>query len=298
MRLMGLKEEEVTELIEVNGNKIKEANKQEIDIVKLALQRDVMQYKSSVDNYQKTSDEEFYKINDSIRILLERISVLEKSKSDDIDLSTNETMDIENEDKEAKIITSPDDISNIHALCRSIAITGFNQTLVKYFLFENGIMNMNIHELRNTYSFKVQPDEYTNMELYNLIYRKKGSLIFRKGFITYCIDHKEEILKSVERYRIKQEQYKTSKKKIASKNIKNYQNEINEICGVSGNYDKEKWGAIYTIFKQDFPMLDEDVEKYRVSHPLDRYPITKVKYIVSVMEQGNYLLKIACDLFA
>ena len=50
--------------------------------------------------------------------------------------------------------------------------------------------------------------------------------------------------------------------------------------------------------KIDFPKFEENISKYREDHPDDKYPISKVKYVVSVMGEGNYLLKIACDLFA
>lgn len=284
MGLFGVKEEEIKELIKVEGGVIKTETTQEISLTEKALKRDI----SELD---LNTNKKFKEVDDRILILTQVIENLQKGQK------ATDKITVNNPDVDKPI---DGDITDIHILCRTINIKGFYPTQVKYFLFDNGILDLNIHETKNTFSSKPIFDETTNMELAKTVHWDNKRITFTNEFVTYCSNHKEDVLRCIEKYANKQRQYKESKKKLESKNVKNYNNEIDRICGIGLDYDenKYKWAAIYKVFKMDFPTFEDDIAKYRKEHSDSKYPITKVKYVVSVMGEGNYLLKIACDLFA
>lgn len=282
MGLFGTNREEIKELIKVEGSVIKQETLQEVTIANKAIKRDV-------DKMSLSTDIKLKEVNDRILILTQIIENLQNSKN------TTDKTDVTNPDVEKPV---KGDITDLHILCRNIGIKGFYPTNVKYFLYDNGILDLNIHESKNTFSSKSLFDENTNLELAKTVHWDNKKITFTNGFVDYCLSHKEDVLKCIVKYENKLKQYKESKKKLESKNVKNYQNEISMICGTKDNYDSSKWGAIYDVFKIDFPKFEENISKYREDHPDDKYPISKVKYVVSIMGEGNYLLKIACDLFA
>lgn len=288
MGLFGIKENEVTGIIKNEIESVKADNSHEIKMAQLALQKEMSNQKSY-------TDEGFKDIREQMAIMLKQLNELKSQTS--IDVAVND-----NSGEAFLTDTQEGDYTDDYSICRALNFKGFTPTLFKYFLYENGIFEMNIHEHRNTFSLKAVRDESSNMELMKMVHKNKSKskITYSKEIIPYLFDKKDEILKSIKKYEAKQEQYKISRKKLETKNVINYQDEINAICGISksGSYNEERWGLIYNIFRKSFPTFEDDVKKYRKEHSEDRYPITKVKYVVSVMTEGNYLLKIACDLFA
>ena len=175
-------------------------------------------------------------------------------------------------------------------------ISNMQSADLKFYLHENGVMSMNINRARNSFSLNTDKIESVEEELRNNLIVLDGKLLFKKSFIDYIEKHKSEIEESIERYHTKQKQYIKSSQSLASRNVENYREEINLICGFDS---PERWIAIYKVFSKRFKTFYNDFNKYVEEHKGEtKYDITKVKYIVGVMGEGNYLLKIACDLFA
>ena len=157
-------------------------------------------------------------------------------------------------------------------------------------------MNMTINRERNSFSLIVDKLNAVDLELMNHLAIADGKLFFEKSIVGYIQNRKSDIEESVGRYHAKQEQYKKSSQSLASRNVENYRVEINLICG---NDSSERWLAIYKVFAKRFKTFYNDHKKYIEDHKGEtKYDITKIKYIVGIMGEGNYLLKIACDLYA
>lgn len=262
------KKEEINELVIQTGN-----NTSEI----IALRRDNETTKKELELY-KIETEERYKL------LLEKIQALETERIQ-IDAET-----LENTAKNSK------DNYTFDEICPILKVKNLNTSTLKYYLHENGLMNLKINPNKNHFSLNLDNLNHVGQDLLNCIDINDNKISFKPEFIDYIKSKYQEVLSSIVRYNRKQEQYKISKKNLESRNITNYKEEIKAICGTDSN---EKWNAIYKIFSNTYKNFYNEYEKYKTENHVDgRYDISRVAYVVSVMGEGNYLLKIACDLYA
>lgn len=97
----------------------------------------------------------------------------------------------------------------------------------------------------------------------------------------------------------KEKEYKIARKNVSVKRVEDYKEEVKRICGMNSS---AKWTPMYKEFSKTFPNFYKDWEKAdkkfkenNLEHPDWNYP--KVDFIVNDMQQGNVLLKIACQLY-
>lgn len=254
------------------------------------IQAEVNKLHLDIKDYDMKHTEENNRINKAIENLLNRISILEEQKKDDINVvvSTNTVL------KPSEV----NDILDIRSLCRKLNIPGFAPTNLKYYLYEHGIFDMKINEFRNSYFVKQNFDESVDKELLNYIHILKKKITFSKDIITYFDNNRDKVKESINRYEKKEKEYKIARKNVSTKLVQNYREEIKRICGLDS---PDKWIPMYKEFSKSFPNFYKDWEKcdkeYREKYPMRKNGLTKVKYVVENMQQGNVLLKIACQLY-
>ena len=255
------------------------------------IQAEVNKLHLDIKGYDMKHTEENNRINKAIENLLDRISILEEQKKDDINVvvSTNTVL------KPSEV----NDILDIRSLCRELNIPGFAPTNLKYYLYEHGIFDMKINEFRNSYFVKQNFDESVDKELLNYIHISKKKITFSKDIITYFESNQDKIKKSIVRYEKKEKEYKIARKNVSVKRVEDYKEEVKRICGMDS---PAKWTPMYKEFSKTFPNFYKDWEKAdkkfkenNPEHPNWKYP--KVEFIVNDMQQGNVLLKIACQLY-
>lgn len=257
--------------LEVLDKRLNELDNRELSNNKLS-HGELIKFKQDVWETFKEYDIKIATLNEILQKLLE-----EKEQINKEELTDNQV--------------SNDGLYSIRAVCKEIPIQGLNSTVLKYYLYENNVYDMKINELRNCFNLKIKSNDELTSELKDCIHIKDNSIEFNKEFLSYCDKNKGEILSSIERYNNKQEQYKKSKKKLESRNVENYREEIKAICGTDSN---ERWIAIYKVFSKTYRNFYDNCEAYKKEHGY----ISRVQYVVSIMGQGNFLLKIACDLYA
>lgn len=242
-------------------------------------------------NYNLKHKEENNEINKAIKNLLERISILEEQKKDEITVNNLNNSEL----KPPEV----NDILDIRSLCRELNIPGFAPTNLKYYLYEHGIFDMKINEFRNSYFIKSTFDESVDKELLNYIHISKKKITFSKDIITYFESNQDKIRESIIRYEKKEKEYKIARKNVSVKRVEDYKEEVKRICGMNSS---AKWTPMYKEFSKTFPNFYKDWEKAdkkfkenNLEHPDWNYP--KVDFIVNDMQQGNVLLKIACQLY-
>jgi len=216
------------------------------------------------------------------KFLLDKICMLEK-----IILVNKEEL------KELQIESEKVDNLSLKDICKDLKLKNINSSGLKFYLYENGLLTMSINKDRNSFSLNTNNIDNVDKILMNSINIINDQLSFDNSFITYAETNQTKIEESLERYSNKQKQYKISKKNLESRNVKNYQREIGKICGVKDNFDKEKWTGIYKKYGEKYTSFFNDYNKYKKEND-----ISVVAYVVTIMGEGNYLLKIACDLYA
>lgn len=183
----------------------------------------------------------------------------------------------------------------IQNMCKLLKIS--NQTKLKYYLYECGIYDININIDRNTFSINTEKLLLNTPAFIDGMYKiEDGKLLLHINLAEYFKIHSKDIDGSYAKVLRKNAKYKESKKELESKVVEDYQAKINEICGTdaNGGYNKKRWGNVYDVFRKTFSMLEKNYKSYT-----DEFGyISKVKYVVTEMGQGNYLLKIACELYA
>lgn len=182
---------------------------------------------------------------------------------------------------------------NYENLCKA-ADVGITQTELKYYLAENGILVKKINYDNNTFELP-----YDNINLYPEYIRNhckiyKNKLLFDKWMIEFIRTHKNDIKKISCDMRRKAKEYKETKRKLESKNVKNYLSEIHRICGVNKEFNSKRWGIVFKEFKKKHTTFNKDIKEYIAENG----EIRPFQYVVSVMGEGNYFLKITCELFA
>lgn len=269
---------------------IDESTTTEAGVINKEIKAEVNKLHLDLDDYRNKLDEDNIKINNVIENLLKRISILEKQKKDESEINVTNNTELSK--------SQSDDILDIRTLCRELNISGFGTTNVKYYLFEHGIYNMKINECKNSYSIKPKFDESTDKELAEYIHINKKKITFSRKIIDYFRRNETLVKESICRYDKKNKEYKIAKKNVSTKMVQNYREEIKRICGLNS---PEKWVPLYNEFSKTFPNFYKDFEKakkeYREQHPTIEHDLTKVVYVVENMQQGNVLLKIACQLY-
>lgn len=272
---------------ETNGENglISQYINKELSATATKVQLDMHDMERKYDNQNK-------EINDTIAALIERISNLEKQRDESLDttLSDVEAMQLPK--------TQDNDILDIRSLCRELKFSGLDVTKVKFFLYRKGIYDIKINEFRDSYFLKSSFGDDTDKELLSFIHTNGKKVTFSKDIVEYFHKNNDEVVESIASYEAKKNQYKTSRKNVAAKQIKNYRDEIKNICGTDS---PARWIEIYKEFSKSFPTFYEDhkkyAEKYAEEHPNAKYEFPKLGYVVEVMQQGNVLLKIACHLY-
>jgi hypothetical protein len=259
----------------------------------IAVKRDINHVSDEVRNISIESDERY-------KFLLDKLSSLEELYMSKLTVIDEERRVLINDYKNDVLQNdNKSEYSTCSDICKIIDIKNIKTASLKFYLHEKGIYNMSINKDRNSFSINNNNINNVREDLLKCIHISDNDVLFNRQFIEYSVINKDEILKSIQRYDNKQKQYKISKKNLESRNTKNYQNEINKICGTKDTYDGQKWGVLYKLFGEKFPLFEENYKKYTNEHDKDKeYKTTKIKYVVSEMCEGNYLLKIACDLYA
>jgi hypothetical protein len=272
-------------LLNEKQNEISEkTNKNNGDIVAFGL--DFKNYKSSI-------NEQFNEVWDFVKHMNSDIVEFKKWKEE----QNKEEIATKEVKKEL-----PDTLT-----CKEVAdsLTGFvylDQTSLKYYLYENNILDLKINRIRNTYRIS---DNFSNSdsEIKKYIHVSDGIITFDKDILDYFMNNSSRLQDSISRYVRKQKQFNESKQHLSEVEIKNFQTEIGIICGTSanGSYDKKKWSLIYKIYEKDHPNFWNDhkkyVDKYMEEHPNTQYKPTMITYLVKEVGDGDVLLKIACELF-
>lgn len=271
---------EETGLISQRVNEVEKSSKDKIESVINKMQLDM-------DDIENKRVQENKKMNETIAMLMEKVRVIEEQKNDDSDKSAD------NVNVNPSVM---DNILDLNTLCKQVDIPLFSPTRAKYFLYENGVYDMRVNEFRDAYTLKKELDENVNIELIRFIHTNGKSITFSKDIIEYLYENKQSVLESVTRYEAKKKQYNLSRRNLAAKQVQNYREEIKSICGTGSG---ERWVEIYKVFAKTFPSFYDNHKKYASEHHVDgEYDISKVRYVVEIMQQGNVLLKIACELYA
>ena len=236
------------------------------------------------------------KLKEEMKYFLEQYKVMSREHSEMKklleDFKNDQKLEIEITKQKSGILTCGD-------ICKKIALKNLNQTSLKYFLYELGLLKLNINKHLNTYAV-VSDYEKVNSEVGQYMHVSGRVITFDKEVLNYFNEHTNQLKESIERYLRKQTQFKESKKHLSKIQVNNYQKEINKICGVSDSYDKEKWAKIYGIYKKYHPNFwnehNKYVEKFLKENPNEKKP-TMITYLVQEVGDGDVLLKIACELF-
>lgn len=267
---------EIMELNNKTNELSKETDKNKSDIILFG--NDVAELKETMNNLldgYKNISKEYYEMK----------KIME-------DLKNDQKHEIEIKKQKSDILTCGD-------VCKKIALKNLNQTSLKYFLYELGLLKLNINKHLNTYAV-VSDYEKVNSEVGQYMHVSGRVITFDKEVLNYFNEHANQLKESIERYLKKQTQFKESKKHLSKIQVNNYQKEINKICGVSDSYDKEKWAKIYGIYKKYHPNFwnehNKYVEKFLKENPNEKKP-TMITYLVQEVGDGDVLLKIACELF-
>ena len=203
-------------------------------------------------------------------------------------------------DSTKKAKTELPDTLTYKEVCQSLnGFTYLDVTSFKYYLYENGILDLKINPIRNTYKISNDFDTSTS-ELKQYIHITDGVITFDKAVLDYLVKNSVELQNSINKYNRKQNQFNKSKQHLAEIQVTDYQAEINRICGIKDSFDGKKWGMIYKRYELDHKNWKKNYEawkeKYLEEHPYYKYA-TQITYLVQEVGDGDVLLKIACELF-
>lgn len=258
---------------------------------------DIMAVRRDIENNRYEIEDFKIKQEEKMQLLMDEILNLKNNYSNKVRLIEDEKDSLKNElDEIMSLQKIKKDKLTILDVCKHPDIINIKTAEFKYYLYKNGVMNMTINKERNSFTLNTDGLCKVNSELKEHFLIVENKLLFNNTILEYIKKYEKEILESVNQYNAKQEQYKISKHNLESRNVTNYKEEIKLICGTDSN---EKWNAIYKIFSQKNKTFYDEYNKYKTEHHVEgKYDISMVAYVVSVMGEGNYLLKIACDLFA
>lgn len=294
MGLFGTKEKNYdTEIALLNENQkqisaITDKNKSDI----IALGLDFSSLGEDLKNHKTKTNEQFNEVLEFIKHFNSDIAELKKWK---------EEQTHENKATEKAKSVLPDTLT-YEEVCKSLqGFTYLDTTSFKYYLYENNILDLKINRVRNTYKIS---DNFgnSNSEIKKYIYVTDGAITFDKNILEFLINNSQNLQNSIDRYIRKQKQFNESKQHLSEVEIKNFQKEIGQICGVGDKYDKNKWKMIYKRYEDDHKdwtkKYDLWTEKFLQEHPNYKYDKpSRIMYLVKEVGDGDVLLKIACELF-
>lgn len=246
---------------------------------------DIILFANDVTELKETMNDLLTRYNDMSKEYYEMKKLID-------DLKNEQKHEIEIKEQNVGILTCAD-------VCNKLGLKNLTQTNLKYYLYELGLLSLNINKHLNTY--KAVPDyKKINSEIGKYMHVSGRVITFDKEALGYFNDHNDQLKESVERYLRRQSQFKESKQHLSEIQVNNYQKEINRICGVKDSFDKDKWAKIYGIYKKSHPNFWNDHKKYvdefLKENPNGKKP-TMVTYLVQKVGDGDVLLKIACELF-
>lgn len=294
MGLFGTKEKNYdTEIALLNESQkqISEmTDKNKSDIIALGL--DFSSLGEDLKNHKTKTSEQFNEVLEFIKHFNSDIAELKKWK----DEQTHENKATE------KAKSALPDTLTYEEVCKSLqGFTYLDTTSFKYYLYENGILDLKINRVRNTYKIS---DNFgnSNSEMKKYIHVTDGAITFDKDVLEFLINNSQDLQNSIDRYIRKQKQFNESKQHLSEVEIKNFQKEIGQICGVGDKYDKNKWKMIYKRYEDDhkdwLKKYDLWTEKFLMEHPNYKYDKpSRIMYLVKEAGDGDVLLKIACELF-
>lgn len=278
---------EIALLNEKQNELSEKTDKNNSDVIALGM--DFNGLKSSV-------GEEFNKVWDFVRHMNSDIAEFKKWK----DSQVQENKATEKAKLELRDTLTYEDV------CKSLdGFSYLDQTSFKYYLYENGILDLKINRIRNTYKIS---ENYSNStsEIKKYIHITDGVITFDKDVLEFLFSDSKNLQSSIDRYIRKQKQFNESKQHLSEVEIRNLQKEIGIICGVnsgkSKNYNPQKWGMIYKRYEVDhkdwLKKYDLWADKFLQEHPNYKYDKpSRVMYLVQEVGDGDVLLKIACELF-
>lgn len=244
---------------------------------------DILKIKSDIKAEKKRFDE----VTGSI---LETLVKLQKENNE-------KTLEIEGI---KKLLGKSKDSLTYSEICTALNIANLDNTILKYYMYEQGIFDMKINKFHNT--FKISKDyESSNCGLKEHMHIEGRTVLFKPSAISYFNEHRKEIKETVSRYLRRLEQFNISRERVSSQHVKNYQEEICKICGIKNSYDADKWGKLYHVYEINNPNYKKNYklyrEQYEKEHPDTTYIPSQLTYLVNICNSGDTLLKIACELF-
>lgn len=177
--------------------------------------------------------------------------------------------------------------------------TSVQQTELKYFLYDNGIFKKVINHSKNSFKLAHGNDisKYPDY-IQQHCQIKKGQLLFDEWFIGYIKDNANDIKKSYDNALRKNKEYVETKEKLESINFVNYRDEIKRIC----NGDSKKYNGAYEVIREKYPTFWDDYNKSKEDQKdnpkYKKFGLSILEYICVFMKEGNYFLRIICELYA
>lgn len=291
MGLFGTKEKnydtEIALLSEKQNELSEKTDKNNSDVIALGM--DFADFKTSIIS-------QFNDILEEYKRTISKISELEKWKED----HERENRAIE----KAKSIL-PDSLTYEEVSKSLQGFTYLDSTSFKYYLYEQGILDLKINRIRNTYKISENFGNITS-DIKKYVHVTDGAITFDKNILEFLIENSQNLQNSIDRYIRKQKQFNESKQHLSEVEIKNLQKEIGIICGVDNangkNFNSKKWGMIYKRYEIDhkdwLKKYDLWAKKFLQEHPNYQYDKpSRVMYLVQEVGDGDVLLKIACELF-
>lgn len=287
MGLFGTKEKnydtEIALLNEKQNELSEKANKNNSDVIALGI--DFADFKSSI-------NKQFNDVLEDYKRAISKISELEKWKEDH---------EHENKATEKAKSVLPDTLTYEEVSKTLQGFTYLDSTSFKYYLYENGILDLKINRIRNTYKISEHFNDSTPA-IKKYIHVTDGVITFDKDVLEFLINNSQDLQSSIDRYIRKQKQFNESKQHLSESEIKNFQKEIGIICGVGEKYDSNKWKMIYKRYEVDhkdwLKKYELWTDKFLQDHPNYKYDKpSRIMYLVKEVGDGDVLLKIACELF-
>lgn len=251
---------------------------------------DILKIKSDMESEKKRFDEITGSILEELVKLKSDTDALQKENSE-------KTLEIEGI---KKLLEKSKSFLAYSEICTALNIANLDNTILKYYMYEQGIFDMKINKFHNT--FKISKNyESSNCKLKKHIHIEGRTVLFKPSAIDYFNEHRKEIKETVSRYLRRLEQFNISRERVSSQHVKNYQEEICKICGIKNSYDADKWGKLYHVYEKNNPNYKKNYklyrEQYEKEHPDTTYIPSQLTYLVSICNSGDTLLKIACELF-
>lgn len=186
-------------------------------------------------------------------------------------------------------------------LVRELKINGLNETFLKYYFYDIGIMSIRIPSERTQF-YTLQSDLLSKFEISKYIKVEGTAYLFSRDIVCVLLEKKNEIVDSINLHTRKLRKFKNAKKNLLVKEVKNYRNQINNILGIKNNFNSEKWTSVYDKYIEDHGSFWGDYNKYR-DNEIKNGRCNKnekpsvLSFLLQKQNAGYALLKIACELY-